>query len=88
MRHEKGGDMNRADIPFLSATDLGRLIAQKEVSPVEATEAYLGRIDDVNFKFNAYLTVCRTEAMEAAREAERAILRGSIAGLCMVSPWR
>ena len=42
--------MNKADIPFLSALDLGRLIAQKEVSPVEATEAYLGRIDDVDFK--------------------------------------
>ena len=80
MRHEKGGYMNKADIPFLSAADLGRLIAQKEVSPVEATEAYLGRIDDVDFKFNAYLTVCRTEAMEAAREAERAILRGEYRG--------
>jgi aspartyl-tRNA(Asn)/glutamyl-tRNA(Gln) amidotransferase subunit A len=72
--------MNTADIPFLSAVDLGRLIAQKEVSPVEATEAYLGRIDDVDFKFNAYLTVCRTEAMEAAREAEQAILRGEYRG--------
>src|SRR4029450_3649487 len=80
MRHEKGGYMNKADIPFLSAADLGRLIAQKEVSPVEVTEAYLGRIDDVNFKFNAYLTVCRTGAMAAAREAEQAILRGEYRG--------
>ena len=48
--------MNTADIPFLSAAALGRLIAQKEVSLVEVTEAYLGRIDDVDFKFNAYLT--------------------------------
>src|SRR5262249_3646407 len=80
MRHEKGGYMNTADIPFLSAADLGRLIAQKEVSPVEVTEAYLGRIDDVDFKFNAYLTVCRTEAMAAAREAEQAILRGEYRG--------
>src|ERR671925_31510 len=72
--------MNTADIPFLSAAELGRLMAQKEVSPVEVTEAYLGRIDDVDFKFNAYLTVCRTEAMEAAREAEQAILRGEYRG--------
>ena len=42
--------MNTADIPFLSAAELGRLIAQKEVSPVEVTEAYLRRIDDVDFK--------------------------------------
>src|SRR5215510_11861415 len=80
MRHEQGGHMNKADIPFLSAADLGRLIAQKEVSPVEVTEAYLGRIDDVDFKYNAYLSVCRTEAVEAAREAERAILRGEHRG--------
>jgi Asp-tRNA(Asn)/Glu-tRNA(Gln) amidotransferase A subunit family amidase len=72
--------MNTADIPFLSTAALGRLIAQKEVSPVEVTEAYLRRIDDVDFKFNAYLTVCRTEAMVAAREAEQAILRGEYRG--------
>jgi Asp-tRNA(Asn)/Glu-tRNA(Gln) amidotransferase A subunit family amidase len=41
--------MNTADIPFLSTAALGRLIAQKEVSPVEVTEAYLRRIDDVDF---------------------------------------
>jgi Asp-tRNA(Asn)/Glu-tRNA(Gln) amidotransferase A subunit family amidase len=58
MRHAQGGHMNTADIPSLSAAELGRLIAQKEVSPVEVTEAYLRRIDDVDFKFNAYLTVC------------------------------
>jgi aspartyl-tRNA(Asn)/glutamyl-tRNA(Gln) amidotransferase subunit A len=72
--------MNTADLPFLSAADLGRLMAQKEVSPVEVTEAYLGRIDDVDFEFNAYLTVCRTEAVKAAREAEQAILRGEYRG--------
>src|SRR5262250_2404786 len=80
MRHAQGGHMNIADIPFLSAAELGRLIAQKEVSPVAATQAYLRRIDDVDFKFNAYLTVCRTEAMAAAREAEQAILRGEYRG--------
>jgi aspartyl-tRNA(Asn)/glutamyl-tRNA(Gln) amidotransferase subunit A len=72
--------MNTADIPFLSTAALGRLIAQKEVSPVEVTEAYLGRIDDVDFKFNAYLTVCRAEALKVAREAEQAILRGEYGG--------
>ena len=51
--------MDKAAIPFLSATELSRLIERREVSPVEATEAYLERIDDLDFKFNAYLTVCR-----------------------------
>ena len=73
-------DMNKADLPYLSVTELGRLIKTKEVSPVEATEAYLDRIDDLDFKFNAYLTVCRHEAMEAAKVAEQAILRGNYVG--------
>ena len=72
--------MDKPDIPFLSATELSRLIERKEVSPVEATEAYLERIDDVDFKFNAYLTVCRKVAMEAAKEAEQAIVRGNYLG--------
>ena len=72
--------MDRGDIPYLSAGDLSRLIEKKEVSPVEATEAYLDRIDDLDFKFNAYLTVCRDLAMDAAREAEKAIAMGNYLG--------
>ena len=72
--------MNRADIPYLSATELSRLIEIKEVSPVEATEAYLERIDDLDFKFNAYLTVCRQMALQEAREAESAIVQGNYLG--------
>ena len=72
--------MDKADIPFLSAGELSRHIQRKELSPVEVTEAYLERIDDVDFKFNAYLTVCRREALNDAREAESAILRGEYLG--------
>ena len=72
--------MDKADIPLLSAAELSRLIEKKEISPVEATEAYLERIDDLDFKFNAYLTVCREEALQAAREAERAIVHGNRLG--------
>ena len=72
--------MNKADIPFLSAAELSDLIRVKEVSPVEVTEAYLERIDDLDFRFNSYLTVCRNEALQAARDAEHAIARGSYLG--------
>ena len=77
---EKGDSMNKADIPFLSAAELSGLIRSKEVSPVEAAEAYLDRIDDVDFRFNAYLTVCRSDALRSAREAEQAIARGDYLG--------
>jgi aspartyl-tRNA(Asn)/glutamyl-tRNA(Gln) amidotransferase subunit A len=72
--------MDEAGIPFLSATELSRLIERREVSPVEATAAYLERIDDLDFKFNAYLTVCRDQALQDAREAERAISQGNYIG--------
>ena len=42
--------MDESDIPFLSVAELSRLIANKEVSPLEVTEAYLERIDDLDFK--------------------------------------
>lgn len=72
--------MDKDQIPFLSASELSGLIAQREVSPVEATEAYLQRIDDLDFKYNAYLTVMRDEARAAAREAEKAIAEGNHLG--------
>ncbi len=72
--------MDKQDIPFLTTAELSELIRTREVSPVEATSAYLSRIDSLNFKFNSYLTVCRGEAMAAAEEAERAIAGGEYLG--------
>lgn len=72
--------MEKSELPYLSASDLSRLIQSREVSPVEATEAYLDRIDSLDFKFNAYLTVTRDIAMAAAREAEREIAAGNHRG--------
>ncbi len=72
--------MDKSELPFLSASELSRLIASREVSPVEATEAYLERIDSLDFKFNSYLTVTRELAMDAAREAEREITAGRYLG--------
>ena len=43
--------MDKKDIPFLTATELSNLIAAREVSPVQAAEAYLDRIDDLDFQF-------------------------------------
>ena len=72
--------MNAEDLPYLSTTALATLIERKEVSPLEATVAYLERIDALDLEFNAYLTLCRQEALAAAREAEQAILKGTYLG--------
>ncbi len=68
--------MNKSELPFLSAGDLSRLIESKEVSPVEATEAYLDRIESLDHRFNSYLTVMREQALADARQAEQDITAG------------
>ena len=72
--------MDRKDIPFLTATKLGELIKSKEISPVEAVEAYLDRIEEVDPKVNSYITVCHEEARQAAKESEAALARGEYRG--------
>ena len=49
--------MDKKELPFLTASQLSKLIETKEVSPVEATEAYLDRIQEVDHKLNSYITI-------------------------------
>ena len=72
--------MDKQGIPFLTASQLSRLIASKEISPVEATEAYLDRIEQLDGKLNSYITVTRDRALESAREAEKTIALGGYLG--------
>ncbi|MCI0903678.1 MAG: amidase [Chloroflexi bacterium] len=72
--------MNKSELPFLSASELSDLMASKEVSPVEATEAYLERIESLDSKFRAYVTVTADLALEAAKRAEQEIARGDYRG--------
>ena len=73
--------MERSDIPFLSATELAGYIERREISPVEAVEAYLDRIEQVDPALNSYITVTPAEARQAAREAEAEISRGEYRGV-------
>ena len=72
--------MDRADIPLLSATSLGAAIESKQLSPVEAVEAYLERIERVDPKVNSYITLCADQALRDARQAESEIQRGEYRG--------
>ena len=79
--------MDKKELPFLTASQLSRLIETKEISPVEATEAYLDRIEAVDPKLNSYITVTGEQALEAARQAEHEIAtsqhRGPLHGVPM-----
>ena len=72
--------MDKSEMPFLSVSQLSELIKTREVSPVEVVEGYLDRIDSLNDQVYAYLTVCRDEALQAARESERELARGEYKG--------
>ena len=65
---------------YLPATDLAARIRAKEISPVEAVEAVLARIETLNPQINAFCFVHAAEARAQARAAEAAVLRGDDLG--------
>jgi aspartyl-tRNA(Asn)/glutamyl-tRNA(Gln) amidotransferase subunit A len=72
--------MNKSELPFLSASALSKLMAAKEVSPVEATEAYLERIESLDSTLRAFVTVTADAALAAAKVAEQEIAQGNHRG--------
>ena len=55
------------DLSFTSATELRRLIDEKQVSIVELVESFYRCIDDLNPQLHAYLTLCQDQALAAAK---------------------
>ena len=68
--------MSNQELVFLSAANLASEIKNKQISPVEAVEAYLDRINHVDPKLNAYITVLADKALEAAHQSESDITSG------------
>src|SRR5690606_478551 len=60
----------------LPATELIARYRRRELSPVEVTDAVLARIEQLDPTINAYVTRTPELAMENARAAEQAYLRG------------
>jgi aspartyl-tRNA(Asn)/glutamyl-tRNA(Gln) amidotransferase subunit A len=69
-----------ADLTFASATELARMIASKEVSPVEVVRAHLERITSLDGSLRSFITVTGDAALAAAREAEAALAAGKPVG--------
>ena len=69
------------DLVFLSAAQQAALVRDKQLSPVELVSAYLDRIDRLDGRLRAYITVCRETALAAARRAEDAVSRGASLGV-------
>lgn len=58
------------EIYELSALELARAMKEGEISSVEATQAYLKRIDEKNGEIGAYITITPDLAMRAAKESD------------------
>jgi aspartyl-tRNA(Asn)/glutamyl-tRNA(Gln) amidotransferase subunit A len=69
--------MARDEACWLSATELAGLYRKRALSPVEVVDAVLARIETVNPRLNAFVTVTAEAARRQARLAERALTRRS-----------
>src|SRR5262249_28725211 len=65
------------DLCFFPATELQRLYRRGQISPLEVMEAVLARVDAVNPKLNAIVTLTRESALREAPAATPALPRQS-----------
>jgi aspartyl-tRNA(Asn)/glutamyl-tRNA(Gln) amidotransferase subunit A len=64
----------------LDAVTLAHMIRARDVSPVEVMQAVAERTESVNAWLNAFITLELEQALDAARAAERAQMRGAELG--------
>src|SRR5437899_476058 len=62
--------MNDTDLAFASIDEIGNLFRKHKLSPVELTKLMLARIERLNPKLNAYITVTAELALAQAKKAE------------------
>jgi len=68
------------DIVWSSAVDLARMIATKEVSPVEVTRTLLDRVAALDGTLKSFITVTADAALDAARASESDLMAGRVHG--------
>lgn len=72
--------MSERELAFFSIAELAGLIRSQRVSPVELVEQVLKRVERLNPRLQAYLTVTGERARAQARKAEVEIRRGNWRG--------
>ena len=72
--------MPNDDIAFLSAAATAEAIRNGGLTPVDAVRAYLDRIDSLDSRLSAYITVTREEALDAAEQVGRRLSAGESLG--------
>lgn len=69
------------DLTELTLYEAADLIARREITPVELTQAHLTRIEQVEPKLNSFITLTAEAALQSARQAEETLRRGGYHGL-------
>ena len=72
--------MPRDELCQLGLANLARLIATREVTSVELVEACLARLEQLEPKLNAFITVLAEQSRDTARQADNEIANGQIRG--------
>ena len=77
--------MTNHDLTELTVAAAAKAIRDRSVSPLELTEAYLRRIERLNPRLNAYVTItadrARADARRATEEISKAPPRGALHGV-------
>ncbi len=68
------------ELHYLTVEEVAPLLRDREVSPVELLEAYLGRIEEVEPTLNSYILVTKKHARLEAKKAESEIIHGRYKG--------
>src|ERR1700694_1677747 len=72
--------MSDADIAFKTVSELGDMLRAKQISSVELTQLYLGRLQRLGPKLNALVTPMPDRALREARAADDDLARGNDRG--------
>jgi aspartyl-tRNA(Asn)/glutamyl-tRNA(Gln) amidotransferase subunit A len=72
--------MEASELCYSSLRGLATLIQRREVSPVEATQAVVDRVEKFDLQLNSFITLLRDQALTQARAAEQEIQDGRYRG--------
>lgn len=65
---------------FMPIRALSALVRAREISPIELTELFLARLEQLGPQYNAVVTITHERARQQARQAEREIMAGHYHG--------
>ena len=72
--------MSQQILNYLPVSELGPLIRDKKISPVELVQACLDRVNAIDSQFHAFIHVMERSAISEAKKAEQSISSGEYKG--------